>query len=155
MSSPPFIVCSPSELSSSIIKPPQRMLQLCTSTYNFNYCHTFLSYMTWTWGMPSSFVYNIYFPLPRESFGSHRFPSPSDGFLLQFLSTLFLTMVLSVEETLMYFGYTYGPKLTHQGSYVITEISSANGYRNTTSPNTYQCTYNTNKSFSKRQKLYN
>jgi hypothetical protein len=34
-------------------------------------------------------------------------------------------MVLSVEETLMYFGYTYAPNLTHQGASVITEISSA------------------------------
>jgi hypothetical protein len=79
---------------------------------------------------------HILFSLPRERFGSHSFPSPSDGSLLQFLSTLFITMVLSVEETLMYFGYTYAPNLTHQGASVITEISSAtlhaNGYRNTT-----------------------
>jgi hypothetical protein len=46
---------------------------------------------------------------------------------------LFLTKVLSVEETLMYFGYTYAPNLTHQGASVITGISSANGYRNPTS----------------------
>jgi hypothetical protein len=97
----------------------------------------FLSYMTRAWGMPASFVYRFYFSTPRERFGSHSFPSPSNGSLLQFLSTLFLTMVLSVEETLMYFGYTYAPNLTHQGASVITEISSANGYRNPTSPNTY------------------
>jgi hypothetical protein len=94
-------------------------LQLSTLAYNFNYCHTFLSYMTRAWGMPTSFVYNFYFPLPRERFGSHRFPSPSNGSFLQFLSSLFLTMVLSVEETLMYFGYTYAPNLTHQGASVI------------------------------------
>jgi hypothetical protein len=80
----------------------------------------------------------IFFFLPRERFGSHSFPSPSDGLLLQFLSALFITMALSVEETLMYFGYTYAPNLTHQGASVITEISSAtlhaNGYRNTTMP---------------------
>jgi hypothetical protein len=50
-------------------------------------------------------------------------------------------MLLSVEETLMYFSYTYAPNLTHQEASVITEIMSAtlhaNGYRNTTSPNTY------------------
>jgi hypothetical protein len=83
---------------------------------------------------------HILFFLPRERFGSHSFPSPSDGSLLQFLSTLFITMALSVEETLMYFGYTYAPNLTHQGASVITEISSAtlhaNGYRNTTMPTT-------------------
>ena len=47
-------------------------------------------------------------------------------------------MALSVEETLMYFGYTYAPNLTHQGASVITEISSAtlhtNGCINTTIP---------------------
>jgi hypothetical protein len=46
-------------------------------------------------------------------------------------------MVLSVEETLMYFSYTYTPNLTHEGAYAITKISSANGYNNPTSPNTY------------------
>jgi hypothetical protein len=30
-------------------------------------------------------------------------------------------MALSSKETLMYFGYTYAPNLTHQGAYVITE----------------------------------
>jgi hypothetical protein len=43
-------------------------------------------------------------------------------------------MVLSIEEMLMYFGYMYAPTLTHQRESVITEISSANGYRNPTSP---------------------
>jgi hypothetical protein len=138
---PLFRVCSPPKLSSSIINLPRRALQLSTSTYNFSYCHTFLSYMTQAWGMPSSFVYKFYFPLPRERFGSHSFPSPSDEYLLQLLSPLFLTMVLSVEETLMYFDYTYAPNLTHQGASIITKIPSAvsheNGYRNTTSSNTY------------------
>jgi hypothetical protein len=63
------------------------------------------------------------FPAPRERFGSHSFPSPSDGSLLQFLSSLFLTMVLSVQETLMYFSYMYAPNLTHQGESIITEIA--------------------------------
>jgi hypothetical protein len=52
-------------------------------------------------------------------------------------TTLFLTQVLSVEETLMNFGYTYAPSLIHQGASVITEISSANGYRNPASSNSY------------------
>jgi hypothetical protein len=34
-------------------------------------------------------------------------------------------MVFSAKETLMYFGYTYAPNLTHQGAYVSTEKSSA------------------------------
>jgi hypothetical protein len=78
----------------------------------------------------------ILFFLLRERFGSHNFPSPSGKSLLQFLSTLFITMALSVKETLMYFSYTYAPNFTHQRASVITEISSAklhaNGYRNTT-----------------------
>jgi hypothetical protein len=45
-------------------------------------------------------------------------------------------MVLSVEETLVYFGYTYAPNLTHQGATVITEILSTNGYRNPAPPKT-------------------
>jgi hypothetical protein len=50
-------------------------------------------------------------------------------------------MVLSVEETLMNFGYTYAPNLIHQGASVITEISSANGYRNPASSNSYEFTH--------------
>jgi hypothetical protein len=83
-----------------------------------------LSYMTQAWGMPASFVYSFYFSTPSERFRSHSFSFPSNGFLLQFLSTLCLTMLLSVEEKLMYFGYMYAPNLTHQGASVITEISS-------------------------------
>jgi hypothetical protein len=79
----------------------------------------------------------FYFSTPRERFGSHKLSSPSNESLLQFISTLFLIMVLSIEETLMYFGYTYAPNLTHQGASITTEISSANGYKNPSSPNTY------------------
>ena len=75
----------------------------------------------------------FYFSTPCKRFGSYRFPSPSNGSLLQFPSTLFLTKVISVEETLMYFGYMYAPNLTHQGTSIITRILSANGYRNPTS----------------------
>jgi hypothetical protein len=35
---------------------------------------------------------------------------------------LYLTTTFSVEETLIDFGYTYAPKLIHQGASVITEI---------------------------------
>jgi hypothetical protein len=38
----------------------------------------------------------------------------------------------------MDFGYTYAPNLIHQGASVITEISSANGYKNSTSSNSYE-----------------
>ena len=41
----------------------------------------------------------------------------------------------------MDFGYTYAPNLIHQGASVITEISSANGYRNPTSSNNYESTH--------------
>jgi hypothetical protein len=69
--------------------------------------------------------------------GSYRFPSPSNESLLLLSLSLFLTMVLSIEETLMNFGYMYAPNLIHQGASVITEISSANGYKNPTSSNSY------------------
>jgi hypothetical protein len=68
---------------------------------------------------------------------SYRFPSPSNGSLLILSISLFLTTILSVEETLMNFNYTYAPNLIHQGASVITEISSAHGYRNPASPNSY------------------
>jgi hypothetical protein len=42
---------------------------------------------------------------------------------------LSLTTTFSVEETLMDFDYAYAPKLIHQGASVITEISSAHGYK--------------------------
>jgi hypothetical protein len=50
-------------------------------------------------------------------------------------------MVLSVEETLMNFDYPYAPNLIHQGASIITEISSANGYRNPASSNSYESTH--------------
>jgi predicted glycosyltransferase len=41
----------------------------------------------------------------------------------------------------MDFSYTYAPNLIHQGGSVITEILSANGYKNSTSPNSYKVTH--------------
>jgi hypothetical protein len=41
----------------------------------------------------------------------------------------------------MDFGYTYAPNLIDQGAYVITEIFSANGYKNLASPNSYEVTH--------------
>jgi hypothetical protein len=72
---------------------------------------------------------------------SYKFPSPSNGSLLMPSLSLFLTMVLPVEETLMNFGYPYAPNLIHQGASVITEISFANGYRNPASSNSYESTH--------------
>ena len=93
----------------------------------------------------------ILFIYLEKGLGLTIFPLPPIEWILQFLSTLFITMVLSVEETLMYFGYTYAPNLTHQGASVITKILSAtmhaNGYRNTTSPNTYWFTCSTKNTF--------
>jgi hypothetical protein len=48
---------------------------------------------------------------------------------------LYITTTFSVEETLIDFGYTYAPNLIHQGASVITEISSAHGYKNSASSN--------------------
>jgi hypothetical protein len=66
-------------------------------------------------------------------------------------------MTLSVEETLIYFGYTYAPNLTHEGASIITKILSAtfhaNGYRNTIIPTTIGSPTGP-KCIFKRQKLY-
>ena len=62
-------------------------------------------------------------------------PFFSKGLLYTVPLLLSLTKKFSVEETLMDFGYTYSPNLIHQGAYVITEISSAHGYKNSASSN--------------------
>jgi hypothetical protein len=46
-------------------------------------------------------------------------------------------MELSTKETLMYFGYTYAPNLTHQGESVITKKPSATLH--TTVEEKHQC----------------
>jgi hypothetical protein len=121
--------CSPFRTVICHYQPPPRVLQLSTSTYIFSYSLTFWFHDT-SMGHARLVCTHILFFLPRERFGSHSFPSPSDGSLLQFLSSLFLTMALSAKETLMYFGYTYAPNLTHQGASVITEKSSATLHTN-------------------------
>jgi hypothetical protein len=105
-------------------QPPSRELQLSTSSCIFNYNPTFWFHDT-SMGHACLVCMQILFFLPRERFGSHIFPSPSGGSLLQFLFSLFLTMALSKKETLMYLGYMYAPNLTHQRAFVITEKSSA------------------------------
>jgi hypothetical protein len=67
--------------------------------------------------------------------GSYWFLFPSNGSLWTLTLLLSLTTTFSVEETLMDFGYTSAPNLTHQGASVITEISSAHGYKNSASSN--------------------
>jgi hypothetical protein len=67
--------------------------------------------------------------------GFYRFLFPSTGSLWPLTLLLSLTTTFSIEETLMDFGYTSAPNLTHQGASVITEISSAHGYKNSTSSN--------------------
>jgi hypothetical protein len=67
--------------------------------------------------------------------GSYRFLFPSNGSLWTIPLLLSFTTTFSVEETLMDFGYTYAPNLIHQGESVITEISSAHGYKNSASSN--------------------
>jgi hypothetical protein len=62
-------------------------------------------------------------------------PFSSNGLLCTIPLLLYLTTTFSVEETLMDFGYTYAPNLIHQGASVITEISSAHGYKNSASSN--------------------
>jgi len=98
--------------------------------------YTFLSYITRAWGMPRLVCTQFIFHTLRKV-GSYKFPSPSIESLLILSISLFLTIVISVEETLMNFSYTYAPNLIHQGASVITEILSANGYRNPASPNSY------------------
>jgi hypothetical protein len=41
----------------------------------------------------------------------------------------------------MDFGYMYAPNLIHHGAFVIIEISSANGYKNSSSPNSHEVTH--------------
>jgi hypothetical protein len=77
-------------------QPPLRALQLSTSSYIFSYSPTFWFHDT-SMGHAHLVCIQILFFLPRERFGSHSFPSPFGGSLLQFLSSLFLTMALSTK----------------------------------------------------------
>jgi hypothetical protein len=67
--------------------------------------------------------------------GFYQFLFPSNGSLWMIPLLLSLTTTFSVEKTMTYFGYTYAPNLIHQGVSVITEISSAHGYKNSSSSN--------------------
>jgi hypothetical protein len=122
-------------------QPPPRALQLSTSTHSFSYCTTPFFELHDTSMGHARLVCTQFILHTLQKVGSYRFPSPSNGSLLILSLSLFLTMVLSVEETLMNFGYPYAPNLIHQGASVITEISSANGYRNPASSNSYESTH--------------
>jgi hypothetical protein len=94
----------------------------------------FQSYITRAWGMPASFVHNcIFFFMHVSQKVEIRVPFSSNGSFRRVPLLLSLTTTVSVEETLMDFGYTYAPNLIHQGASVITEISSAHGDKNSTS----------------------
>jgi hypothetical protein len=90
--------------------------------------------------MPGSFVHSLLLHAvwKVEFYG---FPSLSNRKLLTLSLLLSLTTKLSVEETLMNFGYMYAPNLIHQGSSIITEISSANGFKNPTLSDSYEVTH--------------
>jgi hypothetical protein len=130
-------------------KPPPKVLQLSTSTHSFSYCTTPFCELHDTTRICTQFIFHT-----LRKVGSFRFSSPSNGSLLILSLSLFLTTVLSVEETLMNFGYPYAPNLIHQGASVITEILSANGYRNPASSNNYEFTHGPKlqKNISKRSK---
>jgi hypothetical protein len=125
-----FRVCSFAALSSAFIIPPPRALQLSTSTLPSSFfrvtshehgaCPPRL-YTVVYWFIHVS--QKIEIPIPFSSNGSFR----RVPLLLSFTTTV------SVEETLMDFGYTYAPNLIHQGASVITEISSAHGDKNSAS----------------------
>jgi hypothetical protein len=122
-----------------------------------HFSHPFLlSYMKRAWGMPSSFVHNFLFLHTSWKVGSYRFLFPSNGSLWMIPLLLSLTTTFLVEETLMVFDYTYAPKLIHQGAYVITEISSVDGYKNSTSSNSDEVIHGTEliPQHSKRSKNY-
>jgi hypothetical protein len=87
--------------------------------------------------MPASFVHSLFFYTPHGRLGSTGsfFPPTDRSGRSHYFSLL---QQHSVEETLIDFGYTYAPNLIHQGASIITEISSANGYKNSASSNSYE-----------------
>jgi hypothetical protein len=138
----PFRVCSSSELSSTfttIALEGAAVVYINThfwSLYNTLLFELHDTSMGYTHLVCTQFILHT-----LRKFGSYRFPSPSNGSLLILSLSLFLTTTLSVEETLMNFRYTYVPNFIHQGASAITEISSANGYKNLASSNSYEFTH--------------
>jgi hypothetical protein len=129
-----FRVCSSSELSSTFIKivPEGTVVVYINTQFQLLYNTLFFELHDTSMGH-ARLVCTQFILHTLQKVGSYRFPSLSNESLLILSLSLFLTMLLSVEETLMNFGYPYAPNLIHQGASVITEISSVNGYRNPTS----------------------
>jgi hypothetical protein len=96
-----------------------RVLQLSTSTHSFSYCTTPFFELHDTSMGHAHLICTQFILHTLWKVGSSRFPSPSNRSLLILSLLLFLTMILSVEETLMNFGYRYAPNLIHQGASVI------------------------------------
>ena len=130
--------CSSSELSSTFIKTsPEGIVVVYINTqFQLLYNTPFFELHDTSMGH-AHLVCTQFILHTLQKVGSYKFPSPSNGSLLILSLPLFLTVTLSVEETFMNFGYMYAPNLIHQGTSVINEISSANGYRNPTSSNTH------------------
>jgi hypothetical protein len=99
------------------------------------FSHLFLELPDMSMGHAHLICTQFYILRTSWKIGSYRFLFPSNGSLWTITLLLSLTTTFSVEETLMDFGYTYAPNLIHQGASVITEISSAHGYKNSTSSN--------------------
>ena len=93
----------------------------------------FQSYITRAWGMPTSFVHSCIFFMHVSQKVEIRVPFSSNGSFRRVPLLLSLTTIVSVEETLMDFGYTSAPNLIHQGASIIIEISSAHDDKNSTS----------------------
>jgi hypothetical protein len=125
-----FRVCSFAELSFAFIIPPPRSLQLSTSTFQTFFLQ---SYITQAWGMPASFVHTCILIHTLWKGWTLQVPFFFKGLLYTVPFLLSLTTPFSVKETLMDFGYTYAPNLIHQGPSIITEISSAQGDKNSAS----------------------
>jgi hypothetical protein len=126
-----FRVCSVAKLSSAfIILPPLRALQLSTPTLP----SSFFRVTSHEHGACPPRLYTVvYFFMHVSQKVEIQVPFSSNGSFRRVPLLLSLTTTVSVEETLMDFGYTSAPNLIHQGASVITEISSAHGDKNSTS----------------------
>jgi hypothetical protein len=110
--------------------PPPRALQLSTPTLP----SSFFRVTSHEHGACPPRLYTVvYFFMHVSQKVEIRVPFSSNGSFRRVPLLLSLTTTVSVEETLMDFGYTYAPNLIHQGASVITEISSAHGDKNSTS----------------------
>ena len=110
--------------------PPLRALQLSTPTLP----SSFFRVTSHEHGACPPRLYTVvYFFMHVSQKVEIRVPFSSNGSFRRVPLLLSLTTTVSVEETLMDFGYTYAPNLIHQGASVITKISSAHGDKNSTS----------------------